>query len=185
MAPALSKYNSPPKKKDWDGGTGILTQSEAVWKLVRDEFFFSSSPFLGYSLSHNVLIHLRGPGWCWWSAQREAHCLYANWTTWPLYAFGHIWRRRWLRAYSPSEVSGVAVLCALLSSDFLYLSERSCSVAMSCLDVMYHQSYGAHYLPAAAYKATYYNHHHQQQQVRYSSLVFFGGCGAWFGSELE
>ncbi|XP_069010647.1 transcription cofactor vestigial-like protein 3 isoform X2 [Embiotoca jacksoni] len=35
---------------------------------------------------------------------------------------------------------------------------------MSCLDVMYHQSYGAHYLPAAAYKATYYNHHHQQQQ---------------------
>ncbi|KAL6100645.1 vgll3 [Pungitius sinensis] len=35
---------------------------------------------------------------------------------------------------------------------------------MSCLDVMYHQSYGAHYLPAAAYKATYYNHHQQQQQ---------------------
>uniref|UniRef100_A0A3Q3W6S1 Uncharacterized protein n=1 Tax=Mola mola TaxID=94237 RepID=A0A3Q3W6S1_MOLML len=32
---------------------------------------------------------------------------------------------------------------------------------MSCLDVMYHQSYGAHYLPTAAYKATYYNHHHQ------------------------
>ncbi|KAL7385690.1 hypothetical protein ABVT39_026558 [Epinephelus coioides] len=39
---------------------------------------------------------------------------------------------------------------------------------MSCLDVMYHQSYGAHYLPAAAYKATYYNHHHQQQQKRLS-----------------
>ncbi|TMS06524.1 Transcription cofactor vestigial-like protein 3 [Larimichthys crocea] len=39
---------------------------------------------------------------------------------------------------------------------------------MSCLDVMYHQSYGAHYLPAAAYKATYYNHHHQQQQRRLS-----------------
>ncbi|KAM9851149.1 LOW QUALITY PROTEIN: transcription cofactor vestigial-like protein 3 [Aulostomus maculatus] len=38
------------------------------------------------------------------------------------------------------------------------------SVAMSCLDVMYHQSYGAHYLPAEAYKATYYNHHQQQQQ---------------------
>ncbi|XP_076603514.1 transcription cofactor vestigial-like protein 3 [Chaetodon auriga] len=37
---------------------------------------------------------------------------------------------------------------------------------MSCLDVMYHQSYGAHYLPA--YKATYYNHHHQQQQRRLS-----------------
>lgn len=44
---------------------------------------------------------------------------------------------------------------------------------MSCLDVMYHQSYGAHhYLPAtsaaaaaAAYKAAYYHHHHQQQQV--------------------
>ncbi|KAI3356127.1 hypothetical protein L3Q82_017384 [Scortum barcoo] len=35
---------------------------------------------------------------------------------------------------------------------------------MSCLDVMYHQSYGAHYLPAAAYKATYYNQHQQQQQ---------------------
>lgn len=44
---------------------------------------------------------------------------------------------------------------------------------MSCLDVMYHQSYGAHhYLPAtsaaaaaAAYKAAYYHHHQQQQQV--------------------
>ncbi|XP_028291541.1 transcription cofactor vestigial-like protein 3 [Gouania willdenowi] len=32
---------------------------------------------------------------------------------------------------------------------------------MSCLDVMYHQSYGAHYLP---YRTTYYNHHPQQQQ---------------------
>uniref|UniRef100_A0A8D3A626 Vestigial like family member 3 n=1 Tax=Scophthalmus maximus TaxID=52904 RepID=A0A8D3A626_SCOMX len=39
---------------------------------------------------------------------------------------------------------------------------------MSCLDVMYHQSYGAHYLPTAAYKATYYNHHHQQQQRKLS-----------------
>ncbi|XP_059198901.1 transcription cofactor vestigial-like protein 3 [Centropristis striata] len=40
---------------------------------------------------------------------------------------------------------------------------------MSCLDVMYHhQSYGAHYLPAAAYKATYYNHQQQQQQRRLS-----------------
>ncbi|XP_068185361.1 transcription cofactor vestigial-like protein 3 [Antennarius striatus] len=37
---------------------------------------------------------------------------------------------------------------------------------MSCLDVMYHQSYGAHYLPTAAYKATYFNHHNQQQQRR-------------------
>ncbi|KAK2905307.1 hypothetical protein Q8A67_007106 [Cirrhinus molitorella] len=43
---------------------------------------------------------------------------------------------------------------------------------MSCLDVMYHQSYGAHhYLPAtsaaaaaAAYKAAYYHHQQQQQQ---------------------
>ncbi|XP_037096386.1 transcription cofactor vestigial-like protein 3 [Syngnathus acus] len=35
---------------------------------------------------------------------------------------------------------------------------------MSCLDVMYHQSYGAHLLPAEAYKSTYYNHHCQQQQ---------------------
>ncbi|KAK6309842.1 hypothetical protein J4Q44_G00197230 [Coregonus suidteri] len=41
---------------------------------------------------------------------------------------------------------------------------------MSCLDVMFHQSYGAHYLPAssaaatAAYKAAYYHHHHQQQK---------------------
>uniref|UniRef100_A0A4W4EJ81 Vestigial-like family member 3 n=1 Tax=Electrophorus electricus TaxID=8005 RepID=A0A4W4EJ81_ELEEL len=39
---------------------------------------------------------------------------------------------------------------------------------MSCLDVMYHQNYGAHhYLPAtpaaaAAYKAAYYHHHHRQ-----------------------
>ncbi|TNN03155.1 hypothetical protein fugu_000184 [Takifugu bimaculatus] len=39
---------------------------------------------------------------------------------------------------------------------------------MSCLDVMYHQSYAAHYLPAAAYKATCYNHHQQQQQRRLS-----------------
>ncbi|XP_071763369.1 transcription cofactor vestigial-like protein 3 [Centroberyx gerrardi] len=39
---------------------------------------------------------------------------------------------------------------------------------MSCLDVMYHQSYGAHYLPAAAYKAAYYHHHHQQQQRKLS-----------------
>ncbi|XP_061697694.1 transcription cofactor vestigial-like protein 3 [Syngnathoides biaculeatus] len=35
---------------------------------------------------------------------------------------------------------------------------------MSCLDVMYHQNYGAHLLPAEAYKSTYYNHHYQQQQ---------------------
>ncbi|XP_077584372.1 transcription cofactor vestigial-like protein 3 [Stigmatopora nigra] len=35
---------------------------------------------------------------------------------------------------------------------------------MSCLDVMYHQSYGAHLLPAEAYKSTCYNHHYQQQQ---------------------
>ncbi|XP_054471801.1 transcription cofactor vestigial-like protein 3 [Anoplopoma fimbria] len=41
---------------------------------------------------------------------------------------------------------------------------------MSCLDVMYHQSYGAHYLPAAAYKASYCNHHHQQQQQRRLSV---------------
>ncbi|XP_066497248.1 transcription cofactor vestigial-like protein 3 [Hoplias malabaricus] len=52
---------------------------------------------------------------------------------------------------------------------------------MSCLDVMYHQNYGAHhYLPAtsvaaaAAYKAAYYHHHHhhhhthQQQQKKFS-----------------
>ncbi|CAM9275531.1 unnamed protein product [Lampetra planeri] len=39
---------------------------------------------------------------------------------------------------------------------------------MSCLDVMYHQSYGAHYLPAEAYKATYYNHHQQQQGAKAS-----------------
>nr|XP_029500186.1 transcription cofactor vestigial-like protein 3 [Oncorhynchus nerka] len=39
---------------------------------------------------------------------------------------------------------------------------------MSCLDVMFHQSYGGHYLPAssaaAAYKAAYYHHQHQQQK---------------------
>ncbi|XP_046869778.1 transcription cofactor vestigial-like protein 3 isoform X2 [Hypomesus transpacificus] len=41
---------------------------------------------------------------------------------------------------------------------------------MSCLDVMYHQSYGSHYLAAtpaaaaAAYKAAYYQHHHHHQQ---------------------
>ncbi|CAL8321002.1 unnamed protein product [Merluccius merluccius] len=43
---------------------------------------------------------------------------------------------------------------------------------MSCLDVMYHQSYGAHYLPAsqvaaaAAYKAAYYGHHHHHHHQR-------------------
>uniref|UniRef100_A0A673AY88 Vestigial-like family member 3 n=2 Tax=Sphaeramia orbicularis TaxID=375764 RepID=A0A673AY88_9TELE len=36
---------------------------------------------------------------------------------------------------------------------------------MSCLDVMYHQSYGAHYLPATAYKPTYYNHQQQQRKL--------------------
>ncbi|KAL0963653.1 hypothetical protein UPYG_G00309140 [Umbra pygmaea] len=40
---------------------------------------------------------------------------------------------------------------------------------MSCLDVMFHQSYGAHYRPtssaaaAAAYKAAYYHHQHHLQ----------------------
>ncbi|XDV30919.1 hypothetical protein PO909_033742 [Leuciscus waleckii] len=50
---------------------------------------------------------------------------------------------------------------------------------MSCLDVMYHQSYGAHhYLPAtssaaaaaAAYKAAYYHHHHQKKFGAYSRM---------------
>ncbi|CAL8266839.1 unnamed protein product [Lota lota] len=45
---------------------------------------------------------------------------------------------------------------------------------MSCLDVMYHQSYGAHYLPAsqvaaAAYKAAYYGHH-QRKPSAYSKV---------------
>ena len=52
---------------------------------------------------------------------------------------------------------------------------RLMSLAMSCLDVMYHQSYGAahHYLPAtpaaaaAAYRAAY----QQQQQVCGSGTV--------------
>ncbi|KAM4561688.1 transcription cofactor vestigial-like protein 3 isoform 1-T2 [Fundulus diaphanus] len=47
---------------------------------------------------------------------------------------------------------------------------------MSCLDVMYHQSYGAHYLPAAAYKATYYNHHQQQQQKKLSAYNKMQEC---------
>lgn len=174
MAPALSKYNSPPKKRV-RRGKGILTQSQAIWKLVRDEF----SSFFFFSIFRIQFVTdrfdpFRGPGWCWWSARREAHCLYANWTTWPLYAFGHIWRHRWLGEDSPSEVSGAAVSLLRLSLCYWLL----CSVAMSCLDVMYHQSYGAHYLPAAAYKATYYNHHQQQQQVRCSSLVF--GVGSFF-----
>ncbi|XP_070979181.1 transcription cofactor vestigial-like protein 3 [Oncorhynchus clarkii lewisi] len=43
---------------------------------------------------------------------------------------------------------------------------------MSCLDVMFYQSYGAHYLPAssaaaaAAYKAAYYHHQQHQQQKK-------------------
>ena len=136
--------------------------------LSEKSFFFPSSSF---SLGYSEFVSLRfdplcGPGWCWRSAQREAHCVYANWTTWPLYAFGHIWRQRRLGGYSPSEASGAESRprprCVCLITPL-------CSVAMSCLDVMYHQSYGAHYLPAAAYKATYYNHHHQQQQVRHPS----------------
>ncbi|KAM3836163.1 transcription cofactor vestigial-like protein 3 [Diretmus argenteus] len=36
---------------------------------------------------------------------------------------------------------------------------------MSCLDVRYHQSYGAHYLPAAAaYNAAYYHQHQRHQR---------------------
>lgn len=73
------------------------------------------------------------------------------------------------RLKSQGESPSVACVCLSLS---ILFSLALFSVAMSCLDVMYHQSYGAHYLPAAAYKATYYNHHHQQQQVRYSSLKF-------------
>ncbi|XP_072901222.1 transcription cofactor vestigial-like protein 3 isoform X1 [Hemitrygon akajei] len=46
---------------------------------------------------------------------------------------------------------------------------------MSCLDVMYHQSYGAHqYFPAAAaaaYTAAYYRHHHHSQQQK---LALYG-----------
>ncbi|KAF3842985.1 hypothetical protein F7725_001834, partial [Dissostichus mawsoni] len=84
--------------------------------------------------------HFCGPGWCWWSAQQEVHCLYANWMTW---------------------------LFASLCFHHYPLG----SVVMSCLDVMYHQSYGAHFLPAAAYKAKYYNHHHQQQQVRHDFIA--------------
>ncbi|XP_076018101.1 transcription cofactor vestigial-like protein 3 [Genypterus blacodes] len=45
---------------------------------------------------------------------------------------------------------------------------------MSCLDVMYHQSYGAHYLPA--YKATYYNHQQQQQQRKLSMCSKMQEC---------
>ncbi|MEQ2232255.1 hypothetical protein ILYODFUR_009354 [Ilyodon furcidens] len=47
---------------------------------------------------------------------------------------------------------------------------------MSCLDVMYHQSYGAHYLPAAAYKAAYHNHHQQQQQRKLSAYNKMQEC---------
>uniref|UniRef100_A0A673FXC0 Vestigial-like family member 3 n=1 Tax=Sinocyclocheilus rhinocerous TaxID=307959 RepID=A0A673FXC0_9TELE len=48
---------------------------------------------------------------------------------------------------------------------------------MSCLDVMYHQSYGAHhYLPAtsaaAAYKAAYYHHQQQQHQQKRKFCIF-------------
>ncbi|XP_037542297.1 transcription cofactor vestigial-like protein 3 [Nematolebias whitei] len=41
---------------------------------------------------------------------------------------------------------------------------------MSCLDVMYHQSYGAPYLPAAAYKATYCSHQQQKKLNVYSKM---------------
>lgn len=106
MAPALSKYNSPPKQKEREGGKEYSPNQERSENLSEKSCFFLL--FLGYS----VFVSDRfdpfcGPGWCWWSAQREAHCLYANWTAWPLYAFGHIWRHRWLGGYSPSEVPGV------------------------------------------------------------------------------
>ncbi|XP_077436424.1 transcription cofactor vestigial-like protein 3 [Vanacampus margaritifer] len=47
---------------------------------------------------------------------------------------------------------------------------------MSCLDVMYHQNYGAHLLPAEAYKSTYYNHHYQQQQQQQRRLSKMHNC---------
>ncbi|KAL4635693.1 transcription cofactor vestigial-like protein 3 [Arapaima gigas] len=43
---------------------------------------------------------------------------------------------------------------------------------MSCLDVMYHQTYGAHhYLPAAAYRAACLHRHQQQKKVGTSSKM--------------
>lgn len=114
-----------------------------------DRLYHVSIPFVARGVSGAV-------------AQREAHCL----TAWPLYAFGHIWRHRQLRGYNPCELAGVTEPPPTGS----YWTP--CLVTMSCLDVMYHQSYGAHYLPAAAYKATCYNYHHQQQQVRHSSSFF-------------
>ncbi|XP_043104166.1 transcription cofactor vestigial-like protein 3 isoform X3 [Puntigrus tetrazona] len=65
---------------------------------------------------------------------------------------------------------------------------------MSCLDVMYHQSYGAHhYLPAtsaaaaaAAYKAAYYHHqqhHHQQQQQQQQQQKKFSAYSRMQDSE--
>lgn len=55
---------------------------------------------------------------------------------------------------------------ALIQAVSLWAPDSFVTV-MSCLDVMFHQSYGGHYLPAssaaAAYKAAYYHHQHQQQ----------------------
>lgn len=113
-------------------------------------------------------VHSVARGGAVWSAQLEAHCLYANWTAWPLYAFGHIWRQRRAGGYSASEVEGSVALARVARVSLVRTLSSLSLIAMSCLDVMYHQGYGAHYLPAAAYKATYYNH--QQQQVRHTDF---------------
>lgn len=175
------RLNITPLQKRKSETVGKESSSnQKRFENLADTTLFLLSPFVGYSLSHIVLNHFVAPGGAGGARSgrrivrmqtgRHGHCMRLG-----IYGGTDGWERRaclkpreWpCRArFSPPTVSH-------------HEPPRSCPVAMSCLDVMYHQSYGAHYLPAAAYKATYYNHHHQQQQVRRASRTFCGslrGC---------
>lgn len=161
MATALSKYNSPSKQKERKRQNGILTRSKAIWEVVRKEFsrVYCECYTVFISLPRVVLVER--------TAGRRIVCMQTG-------RHGHCMRLGIYGAAAGSEDTAclksqgeLPTALLLLSCDFLYLSKVIGFLAMSCLDVMYHQSYGAHYLPAAAYKATYYNHHQQQQQVRH------------------
>lgn len=153
------------RKSETVGGTVILIQSEAVWKLVRDEFFFFLSVFRIQFVTYRfdpsswprVVLVERAAGGALSVCKLDDMaivCVWAYMEAPVAKSVQPVWSLR----------SGRVVRASLLRRSLSFCPLRS--VAMSCLDVMYHQSYGAHYLPAAAYKATYYNHHHQQQQVR-------------------
>lgn len=148
---------TPLQKRQSDGGKQSVLRQRRLKTCQR----YSFPPiFLGYTLLHNVPIHsvARGVG----GAARSGRRI--------VWRHGHCMR---LGIYGGTHSSGGTA--RVNSKEWPRFSHPTgsywtlCSVTMSCLDVMYHQSYAAHYLPAAAYKATCYNHHQQQQQVRPSS----------------